>query len=250
MTEVRKYKHNVSVGEVFNKLTIVSNYKGNRWNCICQCGKECIFDAVDLVTKHDTSCGCLRNFHGMRYHPAYKSWLHMKQRCNNPKNQDYHNYGGRGITVHEDFQKSFPTFLSEIGERPEGRWSIGRIDNNGHYTYGNIRWETDSQQARNHCISRVNTSGIVGVLRRSRMREGKEYCAWIASWYCEFKKYSKEFSCNKYGEDVAKQLAIDYRNEMIEELKSQGFDYADSHGTEKVNLNDKNKREEASIWPS
>lgn len=236
----RKYKHIVNIGDVFGKLTVESNHKGNNWNCQCACGNVCTFPASDLVSGHDRSCGCLRNMHGLRYHPAYKSWQHMKDRCTNPNNQDYHNYGGRGIIVHEDFLKSFPTFLEAIGERPEGRWSIGRIDNNSHYTYGNIRWEDDAQQARNHSKSTLNTSGIVGVRRRTKLIKGVEYASWTASWATEVnKKRSKEFSCNKYGEDVAKQLAIDFRNKMIQELNSQGFEYAESHGKDKVNLNDK-----------
>lgn len=224
----------VSVGMKFTRLTVTSqvgNYK--RWNCVCDCGNTKEVPACDLISGHDKSCGCIQEAHGMRYHRAYKSWLHMRQRCTNPENQDYPNYGGRGLTVHEDFN-SFTVWLAEIGERPEGRWSIGRIDNNIGYTYGNIRWENDEQQARNHSRSVVNTSGIVGVHRRSRLKSGIEYCTWIAQWANETnKKKCKEFSCNKYGEDTAKQMAIEYRDKMIVELNAQGFDYADSHGSDK-----------------
>lgn len=231
----------IEVGMKFSRLTVVSQV-GNlkRWNCVCECGNTKWFPASDLISGHDKSCGCIQEAHGMRYHRAYKSWLHMKQRCTNPKNQDYANYGGRGVTVHEDFSKSFTKWLAEIGEKPDDgqRWSIGRLDNNVGYTYGNMRWETDEQQARNHTLLANNKSGIVGVTRRERDKDGNIYTTWIAQWANETnKKKSKEFSCNKYGEDAAKALAIAYRDKMIAELNNRGFDYADTHGQEKLVLN-------------
>ena len=228
----------VQVGMKFTKLTVVAPSGKSKWLCACDCGNEKVFCTSMLTSNHNKSCGCSVDRHGMRYHRAYKSWLHMKQRCNNPENQDYPNYGGRGITVHEDFAKSFPVWLAAIGERPEGRYSIGRIDNNLGYTYGNIRWEDDAQQSRNHCKSVVNKTGIVGVVYREREKCGGTYCTWIAQWANECnKKKTKEFSCNKYGYDVAKQLATDYRNKMMVELNIRGFDYAESHGSVKEILN-------------
>lgn len=228
----------VNIGDKFGELTVVSHFKGSQWNCSCSCGGSKVCWASNLVVDHNKSCGCLKPAHGMRYHRAYKSWLHMKQRCTNPENQDYENYGGRGINVHEDFLKSFPKWLEEMGERPEGRWSVGRKDNNIGYTYGNIRWETDAQQARNHSKSVKNKSGIVGVRRNIRVIAGKEYTSWIAQWANALnKKQQKEFSCNKYGEQEAKELAIAYRDKMINDLNSQGFDYAESHGSDKTKEN-------------
>lgn len=243
----------VAIGMVFGKLTVVKQC-GNllRWDCQCACGNIVEFlPSCDLLSGHDKSCGCLVPRHGMRYHPAYKSWQHMKDRCLNPNNQDYHNYGARGITVHSDFIKSFPIWLEAIGERPEGeRWSIGRINNNGDYTYGNMRWENDAQQARNHSRLVTNTSGITGVYKRNRVIRGNVYSVWIAAWKSEDgKSKSKDFSCNKYGEEQAKQLAINYRNQRIEELNAKGFEYAETHGSEKVILKPDEKGKETSIRP-
>lgn len=231
------------IGNKFGKLTVVAP-QGSKWLCLCDCGNEKAFFKSQLTTKHNSSCGCRVDRHGMRYHPAYKSWLHMKQRCTNPKNQDYHKYGGRGISVHPDLFKSFPSWLDEIGERPEGeRWSIGRIDNNGDYTYGNMRWEDDAQQSRNHGLQVTNKTGIVGVVYRERKKANGTYCTWIAQWAPELnKKQTKEFSCNKYGYDVARQMAIDYRNKMIEKLNAEGFEYADSHGTEREVKNEQGEK--------
>lgn len=231
----------VNVGDKFYKLTVVSRVgKFKQWNCVCECGNEKVYPQSDLLSGHDKSCGCNYEKHGMRQHIAYKSWLHMKQRCTNPNNPDFYNYGARGITVHQDFMESFSSWLNEIGERPEGkRWSIGRINNHLGYTYGNMRWETDEQQARNHTKTVSNTSGIVGVMRRSKFVAGKDYPCWVAQWAYEAnKKKTKDFSINKYGEEVAKQMAIDHRNAMMEELNKRGFDYAETHGQDKVFIDD------------
>lgn len=78
---------------------------------------------------------------------AYKSWLHMRDRCNNVKNRKYDNYGGRGIKVCERWE-SFVCFYEDMGDRPEGM-SIDRIDPNGNYEPGNCRWADASTQNKN-----------------------------------------------------------------------------------------------------
>lgn len=173
--------------------------------------------------------------HGMSKHPAYSNWKDMFKRCYNPKNKRYEQYQAKGIIVHESF-RDFPTFLIEIGEKPsDGQvWTIGRIDNNKSYEPGNVRWETLSDQARNHSMQKNNTSGIVGVQLRSRM-VGKHgpYQSFIATWKDENgKDKSKEFSTNKHGFEDAKRLAVEYRNQMIENLREHGIEYAESHGSD------------------
>jgi hypothetical protein len=79
---------------------------------------------------------------------TYRSWHGMRQRCSDPKQENYKYYGGRGITVCDRWQ-SFENFLADMGERPEGT-SIDRYpDNDGNYEPGNCRWATRSQQQHN-----------------------------------------------------------------------------------------------------
>lgn len=78
---------------------------------------------------------------------TYYIWAAMIQRCTNPKNRDYKNYGARGITVCDRW-RDFTNFLADMGEKPDGL-SIDRIDNDGNYEPGNCRWATPAQQASN-----------------------------------------------------------------------------------------------------
>lgn len=84
--------------------------------------------------------------HGLSKHPLYTLWGAMLQRCNNPRHQNYPYYGGRGIRV---LFADFPAFLEHIGPRPSLAHSVDRIDCNGHYAPGNVRWATRKEQAHN-----------------------------------------------------------------------------------------------------
>lgn len=82
--------------------------------------------------------------------PTWKSWSGMVERCTNSNHAAYAHYGGRGITVCDRWQgkDGFANFMQDMGERPEGL-TLDRIDNDGNYEPGNVRWATAKQQARN-----------------------------------------------------------------------------------------------------
>ena len=80
--------------------------------------------------------------------PEYRSWQMMRNRCNNPKAVDYAHYGGRGITVCARW-KSFESFLSDMGRRPDTTYTLERRNSEGGYTPRNCCWATRKAQARN-----------------------------------------------------------------------------------------------------
>lgn len=173
--------------------------------------------------------------HGLSKNPAYSNWKEMKKRCFNPANKRYKDYAERGISVHADFVNNFPAWLQEIGPKPDGKgWSVGRKDNNGWYTYGNIEWQRSEVQARNHSRQRNNSSGITGVKIRTRAIAGGLYTSVITVWSrLDGTRGTKDFSADKYGIQEAVEFATAFRNDRIAELNAAGASYAPTHGDDK-----------------
>jgi hypothetical protein len=137
----------------------------SRVRCRCECGTEKTLALEPIINGHSRasgyskSCGCLRDetasrvnsIHGLRGHPLYATWLGMMHRCTDPRAKGFKNYGGRGIRVCEQWQ-DVSVFIGNIeqnlGPRPEGM-TLDRINNDGNYEPGNVRWATASQQRTN-----------------------------------------------------------------------------------------------------
>lgn len=89
--------------------------------------------------------------------PEYRVWMSMIQRCTNPARRAYENYGGRGIRVCDAWRKSYVAFVCDVGLRPSPAHLLDRINNNGHYEPGNVRWSTRRDQNRNRRNVRLYT---------------------------------------------------------------------------------------------
>lgn len=100
--------------------------------------------------------------HGHTNTRTHKSWLSMRERCNNPNNTRYSRYGGRGIIYCKEWD-NFERFLKDMGKRPPGT-SLDRIDNDGNYTPENCRWATAQEQNLNKSVQSRNSLGVKGVL--------------------------------------------------------------------------------------
>lgn len=152
-------------GKRFGKWTVVDR-AANRgdhsyWNCVCDCGMQSKIRSDNLRSNHSIQCqSCkaeaikaARTIHGKRYTKAYRDWCDMKTRCLNPNSKDYKNYGGRGIKIYPEWIDDFVAYdvwcKKNLGPYPGKGWTRDRIDNDGHYWPGNLRWATYKQQANN-----------------------------------------------------------------------------------------------------
>jgi hypothetical protein len=164
-------------GQTFGRLSVVRPAGGRgiktTWLCRCECGRSVVKTTDSLRRGITRSCGCLRREvtrrmttkHGAARRVGgkkvseYLVWRNMKRRCHDPKNKHYENYGGRGITVCPEWINDYAAFAAHVGKRPSPTHSIERIDNNGHYEPGNVRWATQSEQCRNQRKSILLTHG-------------------------------------------------------------------------------------------
>lgn len=128
------------------------------WLCRCACGNWHIVCTSDLNTGRAGSCGCRKKrltrqrfkvAHPVKQHSLYRVWTGIKTRCYNPRYSGWKDYGGRGITMWPEWRTDFWAFATYVGPRPSNKHSIDRINNDGHYEPGNVRWATTQEQARN-----------------------------------------------------------------------------------------------------
>lgn len=155
-------------GQRFGRLLVIGPVGAGarmKWACKCDCGNTMETRSRSLRSGETKSCGCLhreivRNLvrtHGMHASREYRAWSAIKDRCFRQGNSEFHNYGGRGITMCARWLESFENFLADMGPRPSAKHSIDRIDNDGNYEPGNCQWSTTSEQARNKRTTRMIT---------------------------------------------------------------------------------------------
>lgn len=161
-------------GQTFGRLTVVSfaGTKSWKWNCLCECGNKVAVTSGALRSDDTMSCGCLhsemlsrtRATHGAarggKLTQEYIAYCQAQARCTNPNVRSFHNYGGRNIEFRFE---SFQQFLDAVGEKPTPLHTLDRIDVNGHYKPGNVRWATRREQMRNVRYNRLLT--VDGVTR-------------------------------------------------------------------------------------
>lgn len=152
----------IAVGSVWGCWTVIELPRSSRGYTRalvkCDCGNENTVRVADLVaarTKMCKSCAASvsRRGHGAaikgKVTPEYTSYTHMIQRCTNPANKDYDNYGGRGIQVCELWLESYEAFLMCMGEKPDPTYTIERLNGNMGYEPSNCIWASKTEQNRN-----------------------------------------------------------------------------------------------------
>ncbi len=98
--------------------------------------------------------------HGMCGTPEYDTWCHMKSRCYNKNNLDYHRYGGRGIKICDRWLHSFDNFIADMGCKPFEGLEIDRTNNDGNYEPSNCRWVTHKQNCQNRGSKKISSNSL------------------------------------------------------------------------------------------
>ena len=163
------------VGQKFSRLEVIRHlkphereHKNRQWLCRCDCGNLVQVNGSKLKTGHTRSCGCLcvefartiNHKYKHSYKKLYSVYKAMLDRCYNPKSREYHNYGGRGITVYEDWKNDYDAFAEwalstgyDLNAK-HGDCTLDREDVDKSYTPDNCRWVTNQVQQNNRrdCI--------------------------------------------------------------------------------------------------
>lgn len=160
---MRKRHEMPPVGHVFGLWTVVEALPSGSHQMVrvrCECGTVSDRRLTHLLSGRSSCCQpCSYRARQKSYTPEYEAWLALIQRCTNPKNPRWDDYGGRGITVCDRWRASFDDFLADVGPRPSPAHSIDRMDNDKGYEPGNCRWATRRDQMMNRRVTKRRSSG-------------------------------------------------------------------------------------------
>lgn len=158
------------VGKKYGRLLVIKRMKSvngkAKWLCKCDCGNECVVYATSLKSGNTQSCGCYKRENAKKLYSTvrqndkrlYAVWNGIKQRCTNPNNTAYHNYGGRGIKICNEWANNYKSFYDwAISAGYKKGKEIDRIDNNGNYEPDNCRFVDEETQANNKRNVRLYT---------------------------------------------------------------------------------------------
>lgn len=143
---------------------------------LCDCGNKFNADISSVKNSHTQSCGCYRikqlrkvqGYSPLRKTKFYGAWMGIKKRCYNENSADYSYYGGRGIKLSDEFLNDSIAFIEYVRSLPDcnkDEFTIDRINNDGDYVRGNLRWTSKHIQATNRRMQNSNTSGFVGITK-------------------------------------------------------------------------------------
>lgn len=177
-------KLNDKIGQVFGRLTVIDALENYRVLVKCECGAIKDVYYYDLAYGKTVSCGCLSRentikrstTHNQSNNRIYMTWQDMRKRCYNPKNVGYHNYGGRGIKVCQEWQEFLPFYNWSMNNGYKDNLTIDRIDVNGNYEPSNCRWITRKEQGFNRRNNHLLTfNGKTQTMKEWSIETGLHY---------------------------------------------------------------------------
>jgi hypothetical protein len=162
-----------------------------RWLCRCECGNLSKVFGSSLRENKTLSCGCLsvdknramQTTHGLTYHPLFKRWRNIIDRTTNPNNRSYKDYGGRGITMCDEWRhnfKAFHDYVIQLTHYGEEGYTLDRIDNSLGYAPGNVKYSDITEQNRNkRTVHTISYKGQTKTVGEWAQETGIKYCTLL-----------------------------------------------------------------------